>query len=220
MGRMRRRLEPDRMDFRDIPMPQPDNFTQEDLMSLEQEILREKVKYQQQQEMQDEYVPDEPNGSAYEQFTQNQYQPQVPQQQHQPQHFPQQPQMSVPLPPRPPQRPAEDRGPLSILDMIKERPSDKGTFQMSIGGRPVDLHVLEDYITKISPFALRTILRYHNAKTIEEMKGYSRGRPMKMNMGTIMLIMLAIGMGVLGLIVMFYMPEIMNMFQGGFGVAP
>ena len=49
--------------------------------------------------------------------------------------------------------------PLSILDEIKAQPSSKGTYPMLIGGRPVDLHVLEDYITKISPFALKTILR-------------------------------------------------------------
>jgi len=112
-----------------------------------------------------------------------------------------------------PEIPKSDN-PLSILDEIKASPSPKGTFPMVIGGRPLDLHVLEDYITKISPFALKTILRYHNARTIEELKGYSRGGSLKLNSGTIILILLAIGLAVGGVIMLMYMPQIMEMFKG------
>lgn len=108
--------------------------------------------------------------------------------------------------------------PLSILDEIKAQPSSKGTYPMLIGGRPVDLHVLEDYITKISPFALKTILRYHNARTIEELKGYSGRGSLKLKGGTIILILVAIGLAVGGIIMLLYMPDIMSYFKGGIGV--
>ena len=108
--------------------------------------------------------------------------------------------------------------PLSILDEIKAKPSPKGTFPMLIGGRPLDLHVLEDYITKISPFALKTILRYHNARTIEELKGYSGRGSLKLKSGTIILILVAIGLAIGGIIMLLYMPQIMSYFKGGIGV--
>lgn len=217
MGRLRQRIEPDRVDYSNLPLPNPDEFTPEEFSNLEQEILREQEKYRQQQEMQQQYQQmNEPRypPSSNVQYEQSQYE-QPPQYQ-----MPQQ--MSVPFPPKPVLQleSDDDKGPLSILDKIKQKPTPKGIFKIDIGGRPVDLHVLEDYVIKTSPFTLRTILRYHNAKTIEEMKGYSRGRPMKMNMTTIVLIMAAVGMGILGLIVFFFMPDIMNMFQGGFGVTP
>lgn len=122
-----------------------------------------------------------------------------------------------PIPPAPIVRDVQsnDGNPLSILDEIKARPSPKGTLPVMIGGRPIDLSVLEDYALRISPYSLKTILRYHNARTIEEIKGYGRGTAVKMNMKGILLILLAVGMGVVGLFVMMYMPEIMAYFQGG-----
>ena len=47
------------------------------------------------------------------------------------------------------------------------------------------------------------------------MKGYSRRSSFKMNGKTIILILLAVGMAVLGIIMMVFMPQIMEMFQGG-----
>lgn len=110
----------------------------------------------------------------------------------------------------------EQEGPLSILDDIKNHPSPKGTFPVMIGGRPVDLHALEDYVVKISPHALSTLLRYRNARTIEEIKGYGKfGAGMKLKAGTLLLLLLAIGGGVLGIIMIMFLPEIMAFFQGG-----
>ena len=109
----------------------------------------------------------------------------------------------------------DDRSPLSIIKEIKENPSQKGTFKTMIGGVPVDLHVLEDYIVRTSPFALKTVMRYHNARNMEEIKNYSRGPNLKMNSKTIIWIILAIGMAMLGIFMMMFMPQIMEMFQGG-----
>ena len=108
------------------------------------------------------------------------------------------------------------QNPLAILDEIKKRPTPKGAKTIMIGGRPIDLHALEDYVVRVSPYHLRTILRYHNARTIEEIKNYSHrfGRT-KMKGGMIILILLAVGMGVLGIIMMLYMPDILAMFGAG-----
>ena len=106
--------------------------------------------------------------------------------------------------------------PLAILDEIKKQPSPKGTLPAIIGGRPVDLHILEDYVVKISPYQLRTVLRYHNARTIEEIRNYSqRFGTTKMKGSTILIILLAIGMAVIGLFAMMYLPQIIKMFVGG-----
>jgi len=131
------------------------------------------------------------------------------------------PQQQVASPPQPPRQYQEQSqymegdSPLSILDEIKANPSPKGSVPVIIGGRPIDLHDLEEYVIKISPYSLKTILRYHNARTIEELKSYSRMPSVKMNSKTLILIMVAVGMAILGFVFVFYMPEIMAMFQGG-----
>jgi len=109
----------------------------------------------------------------------------------------------------------EDTSPLSIVKEIKENPSQKGTFETVIGGVPVDLHILEDYLVRTSPFALKTVMRYHNARNMEEIKNYSRGPNLKMNSKVIIWIILAVGMAMLGIFMMMFMPQIMQMFQGG-----
>jgi len=104
--------------------------------------------------------------------------------------------------------------PMSIIKDIKNDPSPKGTYPTVIGGIPADLHVLEDYVIRSSPYALKTILRYHHARDVEEMKGYGRSR-MNIDSKTIILILLAVGMAVLGIFVIMFLPNILRMFQGG-----
>jgi len=105
--------------------------------------------------------------------------------------------------------------PLAILDEIKNRPSRKGTFATVIQGKAVDLHALEAYVLKISPYIMRTILRYRTIRTMEEARNVAGRKPMKMNSKTLMLILLAAGMAILGIIMIFFMPQIMQMFKGG-----
>lgn len=128
-------------------------------------------------------------------------------------------QRPVPYPSIPPnmyKQQTEHHSPLSILEEIKKDSTPKGECETIISGVPVDIHALEDYVVRISPYALKTILRYHHARDIEEMKGYSKRSSFKIDGKTIILIAAAIGMAVLGLIVMMFMPQIMEMFQGGF----
>jgi len=109
----------------------------------------------------------------------------------------------------------KDRSPLAIVNEIKENPSQKGTFSTHIGGVPVDLHILEDYLVKTSPFALKTVMRYHNARNMEEIKNYSRGPNVKMNSKMLIMIVICIAFAILGVFMIMFMPKIMAMFQGG-----
>ena len=100
---------------------------------------------------------------------------------------------------------------------IKHNPTPKGYFQTIIGGSPVDLHALENYLVTTSPFAIKTLMRYNNAEMIEDIKNYSTkgtGRK-KMDMKVIFLILLAAGMAVAGIFVMMFMPDLMATFQAG-----
>jgi len=108
-----------------------------------------------------------------------------------------------------------DTSPLGIVNEIRKEPSERGLYKTIIGGVPVDLHVLEDYLVRTSPYGLKTVMRYHNARNMEEIKNYSRGPNLKMNSKTMILIILAILMLVLGLFVIFFLPKIMGTFQQG-----
>ena len=43
--------------------------------------------------------------------------------------------------------------------MVKENPTLPGKLKTTVWGIPVDLHSLEEFIPKISPHVLRTIVR-------------------------------------------------------------
>ena len=68
----------------------------------------------------------------------------------------------------------EIKGPLALLDEIRENPSPPGAFKAHINNRDIDLHIMEKYIMQISPYSLKTIIRYHNARTLGLMKGYDK----------------------------------------------
>ena len=117
-----------------------------------------------------------------------------------------------------------DKSPLAILDEIKLNPSPKGSYPTIIGGRPVDLHDLEDYLLKISPYSLKTIMRYHQARTIEELRRYSKGKGSTFNMKIIWIILMIMGMIGLGVFIILFLPQIMggmkNMIPGASTLTP
>jgi hypothetical protein len=113
---------------------------------------------------------------------------------------------------------AYDKSPLAVLDEIKKNPSPRGAYPTLIGGRPVDLHILEDYLLKISPYSLKTILRYHQARTIEELRRYGKGTGGKMNTKILIIIIIIAAMLMLGIAVIFFMPDISGALGGAFGV--
>lgn len=100
---------------------------------------------------------------------------------------------------------------------IKKKPTPKGYYETIIAGVPVDLHSLEEYIVKTSPFAIKTLLRFDNARNIEDIKNYSTKGGVsrkKLDSKFFILIILSIALAVGGIIVMFFMPELIAMFQG------
>lgn len=110
----------------------------------------------------------------------------------------------------------DSRSSVKLASKIEKNPTSKGVLELKIGGRPIDLHALEDYMVwKINPYNMKTLMRYHNAKTMEEIKSYSRRRSGRgMPLRTIMLIMLLIGLATVGLIMIMFMPQIMQFFRG------
>lgn len=110
----------------------------------------------------------------------------------------------------------DTKNPNLIAAEIENKPAPKGTMWMNIGGRPIDLHELEDYLVwKTSPFVMKTLMRYHNAKTMEDIKNYSRGRTSGINSRFFIMLLLCIGVALLGLVMIFFMPQIMEFFKGG-----
>jgi len=111
----------------------------------------------------------------------------------------------------------DTRIPVNLAKEIEKKPVPAGHDSIIIGGRPVDLHMFEDYLVwKTSPYQLKTLLRYHNARTIEEIKNYGRGPTFKMKSGLFIILIFIIFMAIIGIALIFYLPDIMNMFQSGF----
>lgn len=111
----------------------------------------------------------------------------------------------------------DTRSPVKLATEIERDPTPKGAFEITIGGRPIDLHQLENYMVwKTSPYVIKTLMRYHNAKTMEEIKSYSSRRRSggNLNLKSLMLILLCVGMAVVGIIMVIYMPQIMAFFKG------
>ena len=102
---------------------------------------------------------------------------------------------------------------------IESCPSKEGALKKTFYGRPLDLHMLEDYLVwRTSPLAIKTILRYGHAKTLEDMRGYiGTVERAKGNPKTLMLIVLAAILLVGGIIFLLYGSQLMSMLGGGAG---
>ena len=113
---------------------------------------------------------------------------------------------------------SHDKSPLAVLDEIRKNPAPKGAYATLIGGRPVDLHGLEEFLLKISPYTLKTILRYHQARTIEELRRYGKGQGFKFNSTFLIIIIVAIGLLILVIGIIFFMPNVGQALGGAFGL--
>lgn len=111
--------------------------------------------------------------------------------------------------------------PRKLASLIKRKPSPKGALGIKIGGRPIDLHQLEKYLVwQISPYILSTINSYNSSRQIEQMqnyrrKGFSQVGATKKGSGRLLMWLVIFGalLG-LGVILLLYMPQIMNFFRG------
>ena len=102
-------------------------------------------------------------------------------------------------------------------DMIRD-PTPKGVYEMTLMGRKIDLSMLENYVLKkISPKSVITKMRYDNAKTYEEMKGYAKKQPIKINTTLILIIAGLMGLFAIGTLLFFLSPDLGSALRGLFG---
>jgi len=104
--------------------------------------------------------------------------------------------------------------PHKLFRDIIRRPSPKGTYEMTIMGRPIDLSMLENYMVfKISPKTITTLMRYNDAKTLSEL-GFAKRKPLKLNWGLIMILIIIVV--VFGLLLAITKGDIVGFFRGMF----
>lgn len=106
-----------------------------------------------------------------------------------------------------------------MSDEIQEQfPIEENTVKDNVvllGGKPVDFSVLNDYILNVSPFYVKTALRYSLTDAIEEMRRYSvKKEGMKFNWKFILIILLVVGALAFGLIMLMYGPQMMDAIKG------
>ena len=111
--------------------------------------------------------------------------------------------------------------PHKMYKEIIKNPSPRGSYPIRVMGRPIDVNALEQYlIFKISPRTITTLMRYNDAKSIEEIKGYTKrftGKGRKSGLGMILLI----SIGAIGMILVGYLflngtiPNLLQSFMGG-----
>jgi len=116
---------------------------------------------------------------------------------------------------------AEATNPHQLYTDIVTNPSPPKQYEMKIMGRPIDVNALEQYlIFKISPRTITTLMRYNDAKSIEEIKGYGRRPPVRASKGIGLLLL--VGIGALLMMAVGYLflngtiPNMMRGMMGGF----
>jgi len=113
----------------------------------------------------------------------------------------------------------EATNPHNLYKDVVTNPSPKGTYQMRIMGRPIDLSALESYlIFKISPRTVTTLMRYNDSKTIQEVGGYSRRKPISLGKNFFMIIIIIIIIMVVGMFFLFGGGNLAQIFRGLFGI--
>ena len=105
---------------------------------------------------------------------------------------------TAPIQEKPEQSEPVETNPHKLYKSIIQNPTPRGTYQLTLRGRPIDFRDLENYlIFKISPKNITTIMRYNESKTIAEVGGlYKRRKVQARNLGgiiVILLIMVAVG---------------------------
>jgi len=124
-------------------------------------------------------------------------------------------QFRVPIPPKPTTKDDiianEHKGKLGIINDIKDNPIPKGIATEEIGGVPIDWHELENFVVSISPTKFVNLLKLQKQMIKEYGIRFRSSKP-GISGKIILLLLLAIGMGVLGLLVILYLPNILEMF--------
>ena len=84
-----------------------------------------------------------------------------------------------------------------------------------IGGKPIDFHYMKDYLLNISPYQIKTAMRLHNIRGIEEIRRYTKPADKLSGIWKIILIIIiAIGIGIF---IIFFLPGMLQGMQGFLG---
>ena len=114
---------------------------------------------------------------------------------------------------------AEATNPHTLYKEIVTNHSPKHKYEVTLMGRPIDMSLLENYlIYKVSPKTTVTLMKFNEGKILEEIKGFSKRRPIKFKGGSILVIIGAIVLLVIGIIVLTQGSSFSAMFQGMFGI--
>jgi len=109
----------------------------------------------------------------------------------------------------------DTKDPVRIATSIEDNPMPPGICEILIGGRPIDLHMFENYMVwRVSPYQMRTVLRYRTARIMEEIKNYSSSPKAKMGGNFFIMLIIIIIMLVVGIGIFTYMPQITAFFKG------
>jgi len=100
-----------------------------------------------------------------------------------------------------------------ISKIIKDKPVPKGVCEDVIRGISVDFHDLENFVVSVSPTKFVNLLKLNYQRAREYKLRHVDDK--KMNSSTIILILAVLGMGALGVVMLLFMPDIINMFNGG-----
>lgn len=175
--------------------------------------LKDRIRPQQEADDTPYQEPD-----SYEPYNDKQdYEPEIP-----PIPGPQQP-MSIPIPPSPrveekqyyePERTRLSSG-RKLREEMEMSPIKKGYMQINLAGIPVDAHALEEYIlTATSPKKISNLMSLVKRASVDEYRSLApTGKKMK---GSTLVIILAIaGIGIAGVMVLMFMPEILKILGAG-----
>lgn len=113
----------------------------------------------------------------------------------------------------------EATNPHTLYKEIVTNHSPKHKYEVTLMGRPIDMSLLENYlIYKVSPKTTVTLMKFNEGKILEEIKGFSKRKPIKIKGGAIMIIIGAIILLVIGLVILTQGSNMSSMFQGMFGI--
>lgn len=110
----------------------------------------------------------------------------------------------------------ESKMPLGELYDIKRDPVPKSVCEEEIYGVPMDWHDLENFVIKLSPTNYVTMLKLRDQDKADYDKRFKVRKSM-MSGKIIILILVAVGLAIGGVIMLMFMPEILAFFQQGAG---
>lgn len=103
-------------------------------------------------------------------------------------------------------------------DVYKSKPIKEISENIVLlAGKPVDVHILSDFLPDIDQLKIKTVIRQRVFRKLEELRRFEPQKKIKFNWGMVLLILLAVGLLLLGIIIVMYWPQIQHALSGMFG---